>query len=808
MTNQNGFTVQYDRFSLTEPSRYILKGYLAPGTALGAVFGGEEMPLELHALTENVDERYGGCEARAELHFGEHIPEKKTLRIYADGKHGRKLVFAITGKELEAKRKPIRVYLDDFRVSEKDGFVRIQGWAVAKEPVRIELFDCSGNRMEAAAERYRRFDTVELFDEYPVDRDNGFNIELRPIPKQYVCVRFSTGDFHMTRRFPTGPAAFRMTRAEKMMKKAADVLRFNGPSVLVKKTYDRLFNPAMKPVIYTKWIDRHLASDRELEKQKKISAGMKDRPLISIVVPCYRTPEKYLNELVTSVLSQSYDCFELILSDGSGSDSPITAVLDRIGREDPRIHVIDNGRQLRIAENTNEAIKAAGGEYILFADHDDILAPAALFEIAQVIVKEGRPDLIYTDEDKIGAGDKHMQPNMKPDYNPDFLCSVNYFCHIVCVKRSFLDGVGLLDPAYDGAQDYDFVLRCTEKTDRIVHIPKVLYHWRFFEGSTAADPESKKYAFEAGARAINAHYARLGWPAEAEMGEYPGIYRTRWHWDEHPLISVIIPNKDHVSDLRKCIESLHRITSWPAYEILVIENNSTESETEEYYRELEENDGSVRIVRYSGTFNFSAINNFGVGHARGEYLLFLNNDTEFITDALTEMMGYGMRPDVGAVGARLYYGDDTIQHAGVIVGWGGVAGHAFVNQKRGETGYQHRIICQQDLSAVTAACMLVRAEIFRNVGGFTEELAVAFNDIDLCMKIRRAGYLIVYNPFAELYHYESRSRGLENTPEKVRRFNREIQYFAKTWPEILRDGDPYYSPNLSMVTQDFSLKHI
>ena len=355
--------------------------------------------------------------------------------------------------------------------------------------------------------------------------------------------------------------------------------------------------------------------------------------------------------------------------------------------------------------------------------------------------------------------------------------------------------------------DYDFVLRCTEKTDRIAHIPKVLYHWRFYEGSTAADPESKRYAFDAGRRAIQAHYDRLGWPATVEDGEYPGIYRTRWHWEEHPLVSVIIPNKDHIADLRKCLDSLRTVSTWPALEILVVENNSTEAETEAFYRKMEE-DGQIRLIRYQGAFNFSAINNYGVSFAKGEYLLFLNNDTELITDAVTEMMGYALRPDVGAVGARLYYGDDTIQHAGVVVGWGGVAGHAFVNQKRGETGYQHRIICQQDMSAVTAACMLVRADVFREAGGFTEELAVAFNDIDLCMKIRSLGYLIVYNPFAELYHYESRSRGLENTPEKVRRFNKESQYFAKCWPVILRDGDPYYSPNLSMVTQDFSLKHI
>ncbi len=822
----NGFLVQYDRFSLTDPSSYILKGYLAPETELSATFGGAAMPLDIRKLTENTDERYGGCETRVYLRFSGAIPDRAALKLYAAGRGGRRLVFAISGRELSQKRKPVRIFIDDFTVNEKDGYMRIQGWAVARGPVRIELFDSQGRPMKEKADRYRRFDTVELFDECPVTPDNGFHIELRPIPRKEVFVRFSSGECRITRAFPTGALAFRLSRAGKLAKKSSDVLRYNGPAALWQKTYDHLFNPAMKPVIYADWIRRHLPSERELKKQQRLSLEMEKRPLISIVVPCFQTPEEYLRELVSSVRAQSYDNWELILSDGSGPGdgdgsvparpageggprSPIGRLLDDLASADSRIRVLHNGRRLRIAENTNAGLQAARGDYLLFADHDDLLAPHALYEIAALLNRED-PELIYTDEDKIGIGEKYLQPNMKPDYDPDFLCSVNYFCHIVCVKRSLYERVGGLDSALDGAQDYDFVLRCTEHTEpsRIAHIPKILYHWRFFEGSTAADPESKRYAFEAGRRAVQAHYDRLGWPAEAVDGEYPGLYRTIWHWNRFPKVSVIIPNKDHVKDLKKCLASIDRCSAWPDLEILIVENNSTEEETFAFYEELASADSRVRVIRYTGAFNFSAINNFGAAQARGEYLLLLNNDTEMITDAITELMGFGLRPDVGAVGARLYYGDDTIQHAGVIIGWGGVAGHAFVNQKRGDTGYQHRIICQQDMSAVTAACMLVRASVFREAGGFTEELAVAFNDIDLCMKIRSLGYLIVYNPYAELYHYESRSRGLENTPEKVRRFNKESQYFAKCWPAILRDGDPYYSPNLSMVTQDFSLKHI
>ncbi len=803
----NGFLIQYDRFSLNDPEEYILKGYLRPGTELTVLLGGEQQDAEVLMLTENTDERYGGCETRVSVNLPAEIPDKAQLRIYAEGDAGKKLIFAISGKELEQKRKPIRIFLDDYSVNPKDGYLRIQGWAVAKEPVEITLFDADGNRMEAAAERYKRFDTVELFDEYPVTPDNGFHIELRPIPKGKVYVRFQTSDTKITRCFPTGAVSYGVSKAGKLMKKGKDVLRFQGPGALYEKTYNRLFNPAMKPVVYADWIRKHLPSARELAKQRKLAEAMDPRPLISIVVPCYKTPEPFLKELVESVLAQSYGKFELILSDGSGENSPLTALLDSFAAGDPRIRALHHGVQLGIAENTNAAIREAKGDYILFADHDDLMAPNALFEIASAAVRTDS-DLIYTDEDKISIGEKYMQPNMKPDYNPDLLCSVNYICHITCVKRSLIDRTGLLDPAYDGAQDYDFILRAVEKTDRITHIPKVLYHWRFFEGSTAADPESKRYAFDAGRRAVQAHYDRLGLPARVSDGEFPGLYRTSWNWEKTPLVSVIIPNKDHIRDLEKCLASIEGKSSWPELEILIVENNSTEEETFRFYKELEERDGRIRVIYYKGSFNFSAINNFAAREAKGEYLLFLNNDVEFISDVIREMMGYAMRPDVGAAGARLYYGDDTVQHAGVIIGWGGVAGHAFVNQKRGETGYQHRMICQQDLSAVTAACMVVRASVFDEIGGFTEELAVAFNDIDLCMKIRSRGYLIVYNPYAEAYHYESKSRGLENTPEKVRRFNKESQYFAKCWPEILRDGDPYYSPNLSMVTQDFSLKHI
>ena len=478
--------------------------------------------------------------------------------------------------------------------------------------------------------------------------------------------------------------------------------------------------------------------------------------------------------------------------------------------EEPRIRVVENEKALQISENTNAAMKQAAGDYFVFMDHDDMLTEHALFECAAVINETPEAEVIYSDEDKMSMdGHKFFQPHFKPDFNQDLLCTVNYICHLFVAKRELVEKVGMLRSEFDGAQDYDFIFRCTEEAEKICHIPKILYHWRCHEDSTAENPESKQYAFEAGKRAIEAHYQRKGIRANVENGEFLGLYRTKYILDEKPLISIIIPNKDHIDDLDRCVQSVLKKSSYPNLEFVIVENNSTEEKTFAYYEKLQKECSNVHVCYYKGDFNYSKINNFGVRHANGTYLLLLNNDTEMINnDCIEEMLGYCSRSDVGIVGARLYYEDNTIQHAGVVIGFGGIAGHCFVQQPRGNTGYCHRIICAQDYSAVTAACMMVKRSVFEEVGGLTEELAVAFNDIDFCMKVRQKGYLVVYNPYAELYHYESKSRGLEDTPEKQERFHKEIQTFETRWPEILKNGDPYYNPNLSLETQNFSLKRL
>lgn len=591
-----------------------------------------------------------------------------------------------------------------------------------------------------------------------------------------------------------------------MVNKVKNYYKEHGARGVAWRVAEKLTGRRPGAISYDKWISQNTPGEDELAAQREEAFAY--RPVFSIVVPLYRTKEEYLRALIASVQAQTYEKWELCLSDGSGDLSVLGEILEEYSGRDDRIRVVCSGHPLGISENTNAAIRKASGDYLVFTDHDDILAPDALYECVRRLNEDKGCDMLYSDEDKLSMdGTKRFDPQFKPDFNLDLLRSMNYICHLLVVKKSLADAAGWLDAAYDGAQDYDFILRCAERAEKISHIPKILYHWRCHQGSTAENQESKRYAFEAGKNAVQSHLERMGIRGQVSQGEYLGLYRTTYFIEGSPLVSVLIPNKDHAEDLKRCIASLQEKSSYQNYEIIMIENNSTEEETFACYEELCNRDARIKRVDWKGHFNYSAINNFGVKHASGEYLLFLNNDTELISgDSIKEMLGICQRSDVGAVGARLYYADDTIQHAGVVLGMGGIAGHAFAGERRSATGYCRRIICSQEMSAVTAACMMVKRSVFEEAGGFDEGLEVTFNDIDLCLKIRENGKKVVYAPAAELYHYESKSRGAENSPEKVERFHREIGRFVKRWEEVLEKGDPFYSPNLTLLKQDFSLR--
>ena len=720
------------------------------------------------------------------------VPTSGTFLL--DGEE-KTLLWECAGDDLDelVKDKLVEFHID--RVEVLYGLMlEIQGWTTDQRGnVEVTVHKENTELLDCKITRGRRPDVVErrhLDDDYK-NQEIGFSISAAflEIPGNRIVLHFC-GD-STTKTYEIDIKALRKEQKSKGF-------------------WGRLFHKdkdGEHKEDYEEWFKRHKADRRTLRKQRH--THFEQNPLISIVIPLYCTPTPYLRELIDSVRAQSYTNWQLCLADGSPDQKVEEYIQKRYGK-DSRIlykHLEENGG---ISINTNKAIEMATGEYLMLSDHDDTLEPDALYEIVKAINDHQGPEIVYTDEDKLSMdGEFYFEPHFKSDYNLFRLRDNNYICHIFAVKKALVDQVGGLRQEYDGSQDYDFILRCCEQAKQVIHIPRVLYHWRCHEESTAENPESKTYAFESGKRAIEEHYRRTGIDAEVYQGEFLGLYRTRFHRDHDPLISIIIPNKDHIDDLKRCMDSIDQKSTYKNYEYIIVENNSTDDATFQYYKKLEAENPKAHVVYWDKEFNYSAINNYGAAFAKGEYLLLLNNDTEIINeDCLEELLGYCMRSDVGAVGARMYYEDDTIQHAGVVIGFGGIAGHCFVLQPRGTTGYCHRIICAQDYSAVTAACMMVKREAFDKVGGLTEELAVAFNDIDFCMKLREAGYLIVYNPYAELYHYESKSRGLEDTPEKVARFNKEIQIFERRWPDIMRDGDPYYNPNLTLKSQDFSLKRI
>ncbi len=546
------------------------------------------------------------------------------------------------------------------------------------------------------------------------------------------------------------------------------------------------------------------AQRREQEENAQFPKDIK----FSVLVPLYNTPESFLKAMIESVQAQTYKNWELCLADGSDKEhSFVGEICKKYADGDRRIKYEKLEKNLGISENTNACIRMATGEYIALFDHDDLLHPSALYEAMRAICEHGA-DFIYTDENTFSEEPRDAyNPHFKPDFSPDTLRSYNYICHLSAFSRELLDSVGYFRSEYDGSQDYDLILRLTEKAKNVFHIRKILYYWRAHKNSVAQDVGAKPYTVTAAKKALAAHLERCGLKGEVLDSSVPTTYHIKYEIDGNPLISVIIPNKDHTDDLDICLKSLYEKSSYKNFEVIIVENNSTEKETFEYYEAIAQKHGNIKIVKWEGNFNYSAINNFGVNYAKGEFILLLNNDVEIINGScLEEMLMFAQRKDVGAVGAKLYYSDDTVQHAGVILGLGGTAGHAHKHFGRSHPGYMARASIAQNLSACTAACLMMRRDVFDEVGGLDESFEVAFNDVDLCMKIRKKGYLVVFTPYAELYHYESKSRGNDSTPEKLERFRGEIDRFKEKWQKQLDDGDPYYNPNLTLTRDDFSLK--
>lgn len=551
-------------------------------------------------------------------------------------------------------------------------------------------------------------------------------------------------------------------------------------------------------VNYNTWIKNNEPNELELKEQEKYK--FKYNPKISIIVPMYDTNELFFKELVDSLKSQTYKNFEVCLVDGSNAINP--NIVDLI-KDDKRFIYKFLGYNKGISKNSNEAIKISSGEYIALLDHDDTIPEFALYEIVKAINENMDVQFIYSDEDILDSKYVRKNPHFKPDFSPDTLRSYNYICHFSIFRRDLMQEIGLFRSEYDGAQDYDLILRATEKAKKIIHIPKILYHWRAHERSTSKNTGSKSYAFDSGLRAIKAQLDRLEIQGEVKQLHVPGTYKVNYLIKNNPKVSIIIPNKDSVNDLAKCINSILKST-YKNYEIIIVENNSETTEIFKYYEHLKKNK-NIKVVKYSNKgFNYSKINNYGRKYASGEYLILLNNDTEVITeDWIEEMLGICQQKNVGIVGAKLLYFDNSVQHAGVIIGMGGVAGHIHKNIKDSDPGYFSRANIINNFYAVTAACLMVKSSIYDEVLGLDENFKVAFNDIDFCMKVRQKGYLVVYTPFAKLYHYESKSRGYEDTTEKQNRFLSEIKLFQEKWKQELSNGDPYFNKNFRLDSSLF-----
>ena len=538
---------------------------------------------------------------------------------------------------------------------------------------------------------------------------------------------------------------------------------------------------------------------------------------ISILVPLYNTPEPFLKDMITSVLNQTYQNWELCLADGSDAEHE---EVGRICREylekDSRIVYQKLLKNEGISGNTNECLKLATGEYIGLFDHDDILHPSTLYEYVKA-VNEQDADYIYCDETTFKNGDinKMLTMHFKPDYAVDNLRANNYICHFSVFAKRLLEGEELFRSRFDGSQDHDMILRMTDRAKHIVHIPKLLYYWRCHEGSVASGIDAKPYVVAAAKGAVADHLKRHGFThfQITSTRAFETIFKIRYEIIGDPMISIVIPNKDHAADLKRCITSILEKSTYENYEIVIVENGSETKEIFEYYTSLKEYD-NIRVVTYEkpegqNGFNYSAVNNFGVKQTKGDYILLLNNDTEVITvNWMEELLMYAQREDVGAAGAKLYYGNKTIQHAGVVLQLGAhrTAGHSHYGQSRENLGYMGRLCYAQNVSAVTGACLLVKKSLFKEVGGLDESFAISLNDVDFCLKLREKGLLNVFTPFAELYHYESVSRGLDDSGEKAERYNRESAHFREKWKTVLEKGDPYYNPNFSLDRSDFALK--
>lgn len=683
------------------------------------------------------------------------------------------------GMEFSSATAEVRIYMDDGsgHSEQKSNGMRVRSGSVRKRLVRLQALSAV------------RFDPMPTTGEFSIPYFRLVRVSARFARK--VLVRKVLGG-----------------RQDATLGRALS--SFSNEDLW--QSYCRVMEPRNEAADYGHWIeDTEKPAIPTLDQQLATMAQWEVRPTFSIVLPTWNTPDRLLRACLDSVLAQTYPNWQLCIADDASTLSSVRQTLEAYVARDPRIHVNFRSVNGHISEASNTALAMATGDFVALLDHDDLLAPHALFYVALAVQARPSAKLLYSDEDKLDAAERRCDPFFKPDFSPDLLFSQNFFSHLGVYRRDIVEHAGGFRAGFEGSQDYDLVLRAYRQVDDpgdIVHIAKILYHWRMTDGSTARSQSEKDYASDAGRKALQDYFDRVS-PQVSVSVVAPGIYRSQRSIAQPvPLVSLIVPTRDGYELLKMCIESIINKTTYPNFEILIVDNQSSSPQALAYMNDLTVGyHGKIRVIRFDLPFNFAAINNFAVEHARGEVLAFVNNDVEVISgDWLEEMVSHAMRPGIGCVGAKLYYPDDTVQHGGVILGVGGVANHAHLNFPRQSPGYFGRLWTIYNPSAVTAAVLVVRRDVFASVGGFDEEsLPVAFNDVDLCLKVLRQGYRNLWTPFAELYHHESKSRGLDDTPEKKARFDRECGIMLDRWGPTLA-ADPSYNQNLSRHRTDFSLR--
>lgn len=705
----------------------------------------------------------------------------------------------------------LKVTVDSIVRNGQTGELTIVGWSLDEElKLAGKIIVSPDDFSDISVKQFYRMDINTLF-QLPNEVSAGF--EIKGMPKKKIGkgkITFSTENnsftllLDMMKSYPIAPGTETPLQSKLgKVKKGVRYLQKNGISSAIKR-YQLEKKIGSNEYLY--WIMQH--ENWDLESLKKESYE-KD-PLISVVIPVYNADPKWLGKAIESVQKQTYNNWEICLCNDASTDSATVNFLENLKDKFPeKIKVISRKENGHISKATNDALSIASGEYIAFMDQDDELAPIALQRIVATINEKPELSLIYSDEDKMDENGKRYEPNFKPDWSPDLLMGTNYISHLSVYKKSLIDKVNGLRAGYEGAQDYDLVLRATEiiTVDEIHHIPEVLYHWRAISGSTAKEATEKDYANEAGKKALEDTFLRRKIAGKVEYGQAPGFYNLFYDVLNEELVSIIIPTKNGYEDVKTCVDSIIEKTDYKNFEIIIADNGSDDPKMNELYTSYEKILGNRFIAKEIDIpFNYSRINNIAAESAQGKYLLFLNNDTEVIRpDWLRRMVSYCQLERVGCVGAKLFYPDNTIQHAGVVLGLGDVAGHGHHYFPKGDLGYFGRLYLDVDYLAVTAACVLVKKADFAAVSGFDEDFVVAFNDIDLCLRIYDLGRYNVWCHLAELYHFESKSRGYENTPEKIQRFDKEKKRLQNKWRHYI-DYDPFYSPNLTRGTGNFTVR--